>query len=219
MINRLPPQLLTALRTRFLTGDDARLSLHLGNYLQWFGIAEVNVTTMLAFILNLTQWEQLEYVVRGMDARVKCERLRQAAKAYRPLGDNVKASLSVFEQKCIPLRNRAAHSWPFLDAKTDIISFATFGRMPDRAEDGRWEFDPSTRQIHIDDLFSQAMWLNSFANDFSRALQRATDGGPLEVDDPKSRLPQGVIEGTLPHKDGSANSDMPDQKPPENQGK
>ncbi len=218
MINRLPPQFLTALQTRFLTGDDARLPLHLGNYLQWFGIAEVDITTILAFILNLTQWEQLEYVVRGMDARVKCERLRQAAKAYRPLGDNLKASLSVFEQECIPLRNRAAHSLPYLDIKTDIIYFTTFSRIPDLAEDGRWKFDPSTHQIHIDDLFSQAMWINSFATDLMSAFNRALEGGPLEVDDPKSRLPQGVLPEN-PQQDHPATSGTPAQKSPENQGK
>lgn len=218
MIDRLPPQRLAALRTRFLTGDDARLPLHLGNYLHWFGIAEVNITAILAFILNLTQREQLEYIVRGMDARVKCERLRQAARAYRPLGDNLKSSLSVFEQECIPLRNRVAHSWPFLDTKTDIIYFGTFGRFPGIADDGDWKFDPSTRQIHIDDLFSQAMWLNSFSGHLLTALHRAIGGGPLEVDDPKSRLPQEALSKN-PQQDDPATSDTPAQKSPENQEK
>ncbi len=78
MIERLSPELLVALRKNFLDGSDKEMPSHLGVYLQWFGIAEVCITTMLAIVLRFSDWEKFEIIVRGMDARVKCERLRQA---------------------------------------------------------------------------------------------------------------------------------------------
>lgn len=214
MIDRLPLEALPAIRNKFLNELDGRLPLHLGFYLQWFAIAEVHITTILACVLKLTQLEQLEYVIRGMDARVKCERLRQAAKVYRPLGDNLKISLGVFEQDCIPLRNRVAHSWAILDDKTDIIHFGSFGRMPKPNKDGPLDPHSGAHQIHIDDLFSQAMWINLFVGDLIAALDGAIAGGSLEIGDPKSRLPQGEILKT-PQPDDPAKPDKPTQSLPE----
>jgi hypothetical protein len=40
---------------------------------------------------------------------------------------------------------------------------------------------PKSHGIHVDDLFSQAMWLNGFAGDIHSAIINAKRGAPLEV--------------------------------------
>lgn len=136
MIDRFPPELLKPLQDKFTGGNEGKLYLQLGFYLQIFATAEVYLTSILVTILGFRDFEKLEFITRGMDARIKCERFRQAAKKYNPLGDNLKISLGIFEQECIPLRNSIAHSWAHFNPDTNIIHFASFGKTPSENEKG-----------------------------------------------------------------------------------
>lgn len=157
MVPRLSNEQLESHRKIFFEDDHSGIYQHTGFYLYWFAAAETSVTAALATILGFNDWHRLDVVTKGMDARVKAERMRQAAKQYRPLGPYLDAYLSYFERECVPRRNNLAHCWTIYDDSDKRIYFASFGK---RTTDAINRKGPS---VHLDDLFTEAMWLNSFA--------------------------------------------------------
>jgi hypothetical protein len=219
MIERLHPELLTALRKRFLEGPEADLPLHCGYYLIWYAAVEFQITTMLAIVLDFPRWERLHHLIRGMDARIKCARLREAAAEFRPLGENLAARLTFFENHCIPLRNKLAHSTPIFDSKSRIVHFTNTRYMPVPVDgDLNREWQSDAPQIHLDDFFSQACWLNLFATDLTAAVNSLIDGGLPEIISPKSNLPQEVHPPSR-HKDAPAKSNRRTRKRAQKQQK
>ena len=214
MAKRLPPKELELYRETRLKSGDAELTMHLGHYFMWYGIVEVNITTLLANVLGYHEYDRMEFLTRGMDARVKCERLRQAAKAYSKLGPNLSVRLSYFERYCTPLRNKLAHCWPYFDKEKRIIEFSTIGRAAKFLRDSPLtplKIEPE--KIHIDDLLSEAAWLNSFAVDLIDAISVLVHGESPEIVDPKSGLPLEDHPENPPQDDPA----KPD-KPPQTQG-
>jgi len=193
MTKTFPPKVSATVRDAILKSPGATLCGHLGYLHMWYGIAEVHITTIMAFALGFRNLEKLEYVVRGMDGRVKCERLRQAAKNYMPLGSEIEVRLRFFEKKVVPLRNKLSHCWPYLDEPSGRVSFVSAGSpMPDSPEHSQAE------SIHLDELFAYAVWLNLFAQDLQEALTSAVAGGPLEVANPRSDRPTESQTGPPP---------------------
>ena len=68
------------LRSEIFGGPDRDLYLHIGYFMSWFSAVELKITFFLALVLDDRQLEDFELLVKGMDARVKCERLRKACK-------------------------------------------------------------------------------------------------------------------------------------------
>lgn len=52
----------------------------------WFGVVEIIITRVLADVLEFDDFEMFDLLTRGIDARVKCERLRKACQKYLPMG-------------------------------------------------------------------------------------------------------------------------------------
>jgi len=215
-MEKIPPEAREVLRNAFLTGEAATLPVHLGYFFQWYSVVEVSITTMLAWVLGFYNLEKLEYLVRGMDGRIKCERLRQAARAYRPLGPELEIRLEYFQQKVVPLRNKLVHTWPYLNGKTGRIYFMTTGAPFGSAEELEKLFKSGkAKTIHLDDLFGYGAWLHLFAQDLFEALRASVDGGPLEMASPQSDRPKGLQKGHPP-KAGHAKPDRRARKQPKN---
>jgi hypothetical protein len=217
-MERLSPEAMAIMRGGFFDKKTHNLVWHLGLYQLWFGIVELHITYLLLQALGYQDFEKFDLLVRGMDARVKVERLRRAAKAYKPMGPTLKKLLVHFETQHIPLRNRIAHSWPMLD-DSDLIHFGTMGAMPSDQFKSNISVRPSALKppsIHIDDFLHEALWLNTFASDLVAALNQSLDGGELEVASPTSDLPTAPPQGNR-QPDGRAKSDKPPQAPPEKQ--
>lgn len=180
MAKKYPPEELALARKAFLAGEDGALVAHLGFYVMWFAVVEVQVTAALAAVLGLRPLARAEVVMRGMDARVKCDRLRQAAKKYHPIGPNLAVRLKYFEKKSIPLRNSVVHTWPVIE-DDGMVHFDTMGRLHGLPQT---EFPPAS--IHLDELMCEGLWLNHFSQDLQLATFSLVRDKKFEIDDPKS---------------------------------
>lgn len=178
------PKLREALRGQYITGPESTLPAHIGYFLMWFGTAEVGITTLLALILKLGPMDRIEYLVRGMDARVKCERVREAAASLYPLGPNLDARLKYFQETIVPIRNGIAHSWTVMDAKTKIVSFRSAGKVISSAHN-----DPKVRRMTLDELMDYGIWVHAFGAEIFEVITGAVDEQPLEIVDPTTGLP------------------------------
>ena len=161
----ITPEYRDLLRKGFQAGP-SNMVFHIGFYLMWFGVAEMMLTQALAAVLGMTDHEKFDLLVRGMDLRVKVERLQKAAKKYnRPIGPNLKKRLDIITKKHVPLRNSIAHSWPHHDTKEDgLVHFASIGAMPPGILSDL-SFHPSKSappSMHVDEIFDRALWLQVF---------------------------------------------------------
>lgn len=171
-------------RSKCSKSDDSHLNALMGNYLIWFAVCEVALTSYLAFALRIGDFERLDYVVRGMDARVKCDRLRKAAARYHKLGDSFRKSLEIFERSVIPLRNLLAHSWPSIhDNRLYFTSFA-MSAPGGQIASGRVEAD----YISLDDFTLHSMWVEQMAKHLVRGMN-TTPREVFEIDDLNWSLP------------------------------
>lgn len=169
------PVIIKELMTHFLTGEAGQLPSNIGHFMMWFGTAEMFLTRILAFALDINDMRKFELLVKGMDARVKCERFRKATKSHLPAGPILLKALSRFENKMIPLRNKISHSWPVLHEETVYFCHV-----------GRGALDPNNivrdgTEISFDTLFLEGLWLNLFTSRLSNAFTSALNGGPLEA--------------------------------------
>jgi hypothetical protein len=153
------------------------------------------ISHLLAKALGLdTAFDKFEILVSGMDARVKCERLRKASK-FMEAGPNLKARLLHFENKIIPIRNKFSHRVPALRSGSQTIHFVTTANLqeiPQRKEEEQEE------AITYDSLFEHAEWLNWFAQELARALDHSALTGKLEIDHPKTTVPQAQNQSHQP---------------------
>jgi hypothetical protein len=185
----ITPEIRAVLRAGLLTPATKNMVFHLGFYLMWFGVAEMMVTQGLGALLAFTDHEKFDLLIRGMDLRVKIERLYTASKAYnRPLGPNLKKRLTIITEKQIPLRNRLSHSWPYCSDDAGVIHLASIGAMPPGILKDM-SFHPSQRvppSVHPDELFDRGLWLQAFTGDMIAAISSGVNGGPFEVSVPNS---------------------------------
>ena len=102
--------------------------------------------------------ERFELVARGMDIRVKCERMRAAIGINRKIGPNMEARLKAFEKTLIKMRNKMLHSWAVLDTeKKSIIHLASMSKMPTS------RIKPP--QVSSNELAFLSYWLFKFNSD------------------------------------------------------
>jgi hypothetical protein len=121
MSQRLSSSERRAIKESEFTSENSILPLHIGYFILWFGTCEGVITRILAHVLGFAkQAQRLEFVTRGLDAKAKCERVRQAAKLLMPLGPNLNARLLMFQEKMVPLRNRISHNW----LGSELINFS-----------------------------------------------------------------------------------------------
>ena len=173
-----------ALRSQYITGPHSMFPAHLEYFVQWYACSEIGITALLAIVLNAGPLDRLEYLFRGMDARVKTERLRQAAAEYRPLGPELDARLLHFQETIVPVRNQITHCWPYLDETSNVVAFLSAGRFGVDTKK-----NPKARRISLDDLMDHGIWLHAFASELLETVGRSEDGETLEIVDPTSSLP------------------------------
>ena len=169
--NRFVPLLVNATR-------QTRCNLRLDrNSRRLFNIAEMTLTNLLAYVLRYSDTEGFSLLVRGMDARVKCERFKKACLGRRKLGPNFRQHLNRFERVSVPLRNRISHSWPMQVA--DEIVFCHVGT----------EMDPTQRvadgtEISVEDLQKEALWLCRLSSSMLDAIDMdAKQNSSIEIED------------------------------------
>jgi hypothetical protein len=173
--------ILTRIRSVVFEGEEDRtLYLHLGYFIMQFSIVELLITELLNKATGDMDYEKFDLLVRGMDARVKCERLKQA-KQFFPLGPNLKARIDHFEMTMVPLRNRITHSWTQTHDDGRIY-FATVGRIVGSKS-------VPTHSTTYDEVLVHGLWLNLLCRDLLSAL-RLSGTKMCEINDPQSGLPK-----------------------------
>jgi hypothetical protein len=165
----------------FKKPEDRELIEHVGAFTVHFSIVELLLTEILNVATGNVPYGKFDLLVRGMDPRVKCQRLREACKAYLPMGPNLTDRVNHFETKLVPLRNRLVHSWPQLQDRR--IYFGTVGNTVS---------DTSVPQhsIGTDEIRIHSLWLNLFVADLLGVLQRLNAKQTCEIIAPKSGLPK-----------------------------
>jgi hypothetical protein len=210
MVQKVTPEFREFYRKEYLEGHQAILPVRLGHFMMWFGACEVLITSMITYVLGFDEYPaRLEFIMRGLDGRVKCERLRQAAKSLKPLGPNLDARILYFQEKLAPLRNRIAHTWPI--EEDGVVFFNTLGKL----HFVKFKMDPTLRtepdSITLDLLLDHGIWLHAFSNDLLAATNDAAQLGYLEVVEPQSHLPTAPPKDQPPE-DANAKSDKRAQK-------
>lgn len=213
----MPATTLAESRALAFDGPDRDLYLHIGNFTIWFGAVEVRITHLLQLATGVTDRVMFELLIKGMDARVKVERLRRAAKTGGPkLGPNLTARLESFEKQSIPVRNKIAHSSIIKHPREDTFFFSDVVRMPFKVFTGEAHPDPrwnNPDQIAGLRLYGHGLWLNQFSDDLSGAIERGIRASMLEIVRPRS-LAHTEYPLRLPDKDPPATPHKPDGKPP-----
>lgn len=202
------------IRSVLLNGEDRDLYVLVGYFMVWFAFAEARLTQMLSVATHSHNAERFELLIKGMDARTKCDRLRKACKVQPKLGENLRIRLLYFEDVHMKLRNRLSHSLTIL-APDDRVYFtgpATM-RLP------FWKpHKKGTRFPHSmsrAEFMERCDWIHDFCRDLA-TCSPLLNAKIFEIDSPKTRLPREFLERHLP-KGGRATPDMLPQTPPETQ--
>ena len=146
------------------------------------------MTFLLAKTLDYQPLDDFELLVRGMDARVKCERLRKACKGRKPFGPNFSARLKHFEDNAIGLRNKVAHRWPTLPEGSSVVYFSTLSAMPFAAS-GLQQIGLAPDGMSLLKFFENGLWLNFYCNDLNPLCGDKFARETLEIDHPRSPMP------------------------------
>lgn len=170
-------------REHIFNGEDRDLYFHLGHFNAWYAGAEIRLTLLLAAAVKATDLRAFDILTKGMDARVKLNRLREASLSFKPIGPNLTARFDVFERHLIPLRNRIAHTYAVLERDNEHISFTSLGKIPKRGATPAKEDLISTLE-----LFEAGVWLRLFHNDLKAAAKALAHSETLETDHPQSPL-------------------------------
>jgi hypothetical protein len=164
-----------------LTEFDQQAYCAVGIFTAWFACCEDMLTFILAFLTEASDAKKFRLVVSGMDARVKCERLRKAIKAYSEMDENFKVRLTFYEQTLIKLRNNIAHSMCTPIAAENRIYFNHFSRTH--------LHDEKPDHIDLDKLHYICDWLAWYANDLQECAQHVPSTKKVRIDTPQSPPP------------------------------
>jgi hypothetical protein len=106
----------------YLKGDDeiqeevvVEINLHagIGYFIAAYSKVELAVTTLLAVLTKNEDYEAFHVLTRGMDLRVKIERLRELCRPYTLIEDKsaLDIRLILLGSKICGLRNKLSHSY------------------------------------------------------------------------------------------------------------
>jgi hypothetical protein len=197
-------------REDYISGIDSALFAQVGAFICFYSLVEANLTAFLGHIVQTRDFERLDFLTRGMDAKAKVERLFSADPHYVIIGDNLKNRLERFKSVSLSIRNVIAHTSPRLDeAHFHFISLAM--RSPGAGKPTR----VLAPHITLDDFTRETLWLHLLAEDLAELRRRIPDTDPplLEIDEPLSDLPK---EGHPPplRKGILSKPHKPPEKPP-----
>ncbi len=184
---------LVEFRTKIFSGPDAYLYLNIGYFIAWFTRAELSITYLIAIVSKITDYEAVDVLTKGMDARVKVVCLRELCrKKGKPIGkdSNLGVRLAHFQEKLIPIRNDFAHNAPS-ESKTGIPRIYLWGldRLPEIYPEFPNPSKGKPKEITYDELFHHSLWLNYFTDDLIEVQKALLKGQPPEIVNPRSTAP------------------------------
>jgi hypothetical protein len=175
-----------------LSLEEADLCLHLGFFIQWYSAVEVWITFLLARVLDQRDPENFELLTAGMDAKIKCERLRTGCRINDfTLGVNLDDRLTYFQERIVPVRNKISHNWATVPEGSKLIHFTTFSRVPGQKRQFR-AGGPTTVALQI--IFDHGLWLDHFSEDISTLTGQEPLPKLLEIANPQTSLPTEFLE-------------------------
>lgn len=185
-----------------------------GSFLSQFAFVEMKLTAILCDLTGLRDLETFHVLTKGMDARVKIERLRKLAKLHdSDIGPVLTERLKFFEEKIIPTRNDLAHGAIWINqadqGKWHVITIDTF-QVASFEDDG---LDAAPKFYTAGDLAAKAKWCNLFQDELGQVLLREDKTIPLEITHPKMQAPKDTQKGPR-QPAGPAKSRKPPQERP-----
>ena len=160
----------------------------IGLFTRWFNAVELQISRLLAHVLDMREFERFELLARGLMPRQKVESLKKACGAYYPLDEALIARLEYFEKRCVKMRNQISHSNAMPEA--DRIHFGSIGEMPGYADDPTRPMKKRPTCYTIKEIFIDALWLRDFYYDLDVACVQTWNRQDIRIDNPRSTLPQ-----------------------------
>jgi hypothetical protein len=179
-----------ARKSKFATGPDHELYLHLGFFINAYAFVELRTTLLLAKVTGFTDdLQSFDLLTRGMDLRTKIIRLRKACERKSPLGPNLDARLTIVDELMRPIRNKIAHNYAVPDPSETTIHFVTLAAIPEFTEH-RHPDASVPEKIETLELFEYTAWLRLFSRDLQDAFRLLSQTGTLEIVTPRTPLRQ-----------------------------
>jgi hypothetical protein len=191
------PEQAHAYRLALRTVPEADAYIDIGYLLVWFGAVDLNVSSLLMQASGMRSLQSFDTLTRGMDFRVKVERLRALLKGTDKLGPNLDARLTYIEKKCLPMRNRIAHSLlTHSESGKNEYHFSGIGSLPwkelgisQAVPDG--SYAPVT--YGAEEILGWGAWLAAFTmQDLPAVTASVITSGQFEVKAPKTSIPTPV---------------------------
>jgi hypothetical protein len=182
----------------FVSGVDKELYFLIGYFNVWFAACELRITLLLAKYTKSFDIEAFELLTKGLDARTKSIRLREACAPHNLIGPNLNRRLLVFEKTFYDLRNKIAHCFPVSDNDKKSVNFLTLARTPHPLRTKA----PKAESMSFDELFEHGAWLDCFNSDLKPLSQGSVHLGRLEIDAPQSPRPKresAAVDGPRRH--------------------
>jgi len=169
---------------------DGKEPLHLtvGLFFAAFGAAELQMTRVLAHVIDMQNFEQFDFLAKTMDVRTKYERLKNAAKLYAPMGENIESRLDIFTVRIRRVRNNLAHSELTLHSGKIVCSSMSAFRVgiPDNVRPK----GQAPVSYTIDEIQRLSLWLYDFHEDLSECAELTWGSKKnFEIAHPRSELP------------------------------
>jgi hypothetical protein len=202
-------------RQHTFAGEDANLYQHIGYFCTWFGQVELQITFLMALLNNSPDFVGFDLLIKGMDARVKIERLTKLLKlraAYEKKS-NLGQRLIHFETLIVPLRNRIMHSgfYSTHDPEsvlhlTSLTKFPAGGPIPNPIPDTE-----DADSITYLRLFKAGLWLNYFNDDLTSIYKGIPQSERVfEIKTPRTWVPTEYLGSRRP-KAGPSKDHKPSQ--------
>lgn len=188
---------LEQMRDYMFNGKDRHVYLYVGHFMLWFSAVEVGITLLLALATKSIDVKGFRHLARGMDARVKCERLRAACRDYKPMGDNLSTRLEFFEKTMVKTRNNLTHSVVLLPEPREKLYFASFGAFGTHDAPPDYDGDQAPHVPALE-VFKQGLWLNLFDTDLRAVAHGEAQASILEIDHPRSPTPKEYLSRPVP---------------------
>lgn len=180
---------------------DADLYKHIGYFMCWFAQVEMGITFLMALLTRSNDFVGFDLISKGMDARVKCERLLKLLKMrtqYRK-DSNLSLRLAHFEGPIIKLRNKLSHSGFFSTYEPEpILHFTSLTQFPNEGREltiPETEFAPYITYL---DLFRAGYWLHMFEEDIRSIYKQTPHERVFEIGNPRSWVPEPYLRNHPP---------------------
>lgn len=184
---------LTALINQHVAASDQQMSMIVGYFLIWYAQIDLGITNILIALARSKDLARFAVLTRGMDAKVKIDRIKELAKLDDGLGPNLEARLDYFYRRIAGLRNRLAHSTVRQKeheiGNYQIVSFASWATV--NADYDR--LNELGTHVTAKELLELGTWMRKFVPDIGQAMSAATRGRIPEIDNPLTVLPTDAL--------------------------